>query len=109
MILERYLEKLTENSKLKIYDKVKWHTDANISLKITLNFFHIIFNYLKNKKLLNKHGIEISKIENDTSIDSSMLTNNGIKIMDKCYDQWVKKISYKNADIKIFDKCPQKQ
>jgi len=109
-VVENYLNniQIESKTKLKIYDKVKWHIEGN---KGTKDHIEIIMNWLFNKKLLSKEGIEVYKlgIDNETSIHSGMLNSTGLKIMDKCYSIWIKNISKsKKLDIKVFEKCAKK-
>ncbi len=84
---------------MKIYDKVKWHfPEGNNcpSLAVACKHFIVIMEWLGKHGLLSLDGQEAmnSGIGQDFSLNSSLLTPAGIKLLDNCYDEWLTTVSY---------------
>ena len=87
------------HQKIKTYDKVKWHfPDGKNCSSLEAGKLHIevLMKWLKLHSLLSEYGKEIFEIgvDQDTSITSQMLTQEGRNILDKCYDKWLRTVVY---------------
>jgi hypothetical protein len=96
-------------SGLVVYDKVSWHFPEGKdcpSLSAAKKHFEVLMNWLKQNHLLSNEGEEIFElgIDADFSINSSMLSQEGQKIMDEIYSSWLGGINYDdNVDLTIFN------
>jgi hypothetical protein len=89
-----YLNEGTEVNKEEFlnettYDKTKYHIDNGEEEKLVFKRFKTILNFLKNKNMLSKEGIQELQygISEDTIINDSMLTKEGKKFLSKYYDK----------------------
>lgn len=81
---------------MKIYDKAKWHIDGNMAQDIVVKHFNFIFQWLNAHNMLNENGkeeIEIG-IDDEISLTSNMLTNDGISFLDRYYDKLLQDGNY---------------
>lgn len=81
---------------LKIYDKAQWHIDAGEDEDIVVAKLQVVFSFLDSKNFLGMEGKEIIDlgVDSSVSIHERMLTEEGNKFMEACYD-------------KVIDKAPE--
>lgn len=93
---------------MKIYDKAKWHIDSHIPKNTVIEHFDFIFHWLKEHNMLNENGKEEINvgIDEEISLNSSMLTSEGELFLDKYYDELLREgefvIEKTKALIEIF-------
>jgi len=77
-------------------DKVSWHTKVvgnPESIEFTHKRFKIIIDFLQNNNLVTQTILtENEAVNDDTCIKSNDLTEKGLLLMKKCYDNWLKSI-----------------
>lgn len=78
---------------LKVYDKAKWHIDAGEDSKAVVDKLKAVFEFLERKGLLTPEGKEIIDfgVDSSVSIHERMLTEEGKKFMNACYDKVIDK------------------
>lgn len=96
-------------NQVKVYDKAKWHleSESDASYEEKLQHLTVIMNWLKDKGLLNKYGLEIYElgIDEEFSLTSQMLTDEGKELLDKCYDKWLQNLRYGEIpSLEVFNK-----
>lgn len=89
----------------KVYDKVKWHYPEGKNcpnLKSAKQHFSVVMEWLNCNKFLSQEGKELYElgIGSDFSITSSMLTDQGNKIMTERYSELLKNINYSKSPTK---------
>lgn len=74
---------------MKIYDKVAWHVDAGDGLEEVVEKLQIVMEFLKEKDLLTKEGLELFDlgVDEEFSLHERMLTKLGNSFLEGCYDQ----------------------
>lgn len=89
---------------VKIYDKAQWHIDAGVSPSDITSKLKAVLLFLDSKGMLNGEGKEILDLGVDSSISihERMVTDEGKKFMETCYDHVINK----NAD-EIFSSLEQ--
>lgn len=77
---------------LKIYDKAQWHIDAGENKETVVSRFKAVFAFLAQKDLLDAEGKEILDlgIDSSVSIHERMMTDDGKRFMEDCYDDAIK-------------------
>lgn len=85
---------------LKVYDKAQWHIDAGEDVDEVVSKLKAVFSFLDKKGMLVDEGKEIIDlgIDSSVSIHERMLTEEGNKFMEACYDKVINKISEEIAD-----------
>lgn len=86
----RALDNLDEaTSKIKVYDKVSWHTDGGEDEAEVIEKFKIVFEFLNIKHLLNKDGKEVYRtgIDSSTSLHSGLVTDEANAFLTEYYDE----------------------
>lgn len=78
---------------MKVYDKAAWHIDGNENPKEVVARFKEIFKFLAENNLLSSDGDEIYElgIDSSASLNSSMVTKEGARFLEKYYDEVLKK------------------
>jgi len=91
---------------IKVYDKVKWHTDNGIPKETVIRYLAELMKWLNNKGLLSEYGKEILRVgvDSDFSLTSAMLNEKGNKLMEEYYDLWLKTINPpQNIDFSLLE------
>ena len=91
----------------KTYDKVSWHFPegkGNKNLKDATVHFQTLMNWLNKNNLLTSLGKEIlqTKIGEDFAITSDMLIDDGNKLLNAHYSEWLKTFKYGTKPSTIF-------
>ncbi len=73
---------------MKTYDKASWHIDGGEKTVDVVSRFKVIFKFLKENKLLSEDGEETLEygMDSSVSLNSTMVTREGKKFLDKYYD-----------------------
>ena len=81
---------------LKIFDKAQWHIDAGEDPTNVILKMKAVLLFLNSKGMLASEGQEILDlgVDSSVSIHERMVTEEGKKFMEACYD----KVINKNAD-----------
>lgn len=76
---------------MKIYDKAVWQIDGGVPSELVENHFKIVFAWLGKNDLLSEMGKEEldDGIDCEASLNDELLNNDGIKFMDKYYDNFL--------------------
>jgi len=86
---------------MKIYDKSTWQIEAGIDKVVVSKHFELVFQWLKEKKLLSLDGIEVCELGSfsDVSLHEGLLTESGNAFLRKIYDDLLKTIQYGSLDV----------
>lgn len=78
---------------MKVYDKAAWHIDGGEKASDVVKRLAIVFEFLKDKKMLNDNGLETMEYAMDSSVslNSSMVNVEGKKFLETHYDGVMKK------------------
>ena len=80
-----------------IYDKASWHYPEGCSeLKAAVAHIDVALRWLEDHNMLTREGKEVLElgVDEEASITSRMLTEQGQSIMDAAYASWLKKVTY---------------
>jgi hypothetical protein len=84
-------------------DKVSWHTSVRSNPETpveVLSRFKVVVNFLQVHGLVTRRLLDDGKeLEDDFEIRSSDLTPEGMAVMKKGYDKWLKRIVNKRKDL----------
>lgn len=83
----------------KTYDKVSWHFPEGKncpSLDSAKIHFCVVMKWLQENGLLSDEGAEAIDcgIDADFSITARMLTPRGNRVLEQCYESWLKAVQY---------------
>jgi hypothetical protein len=96
--------------KIQVFDKVKWHyPDGNgcPDLQHALRHFKDLCRWLQKNSLLSSYGRDVvnAGIDSEFSITSEMLTEEGTRVLNSCYTQWLKGVEYgRSPDFRLLEK-----
>lgn len=78
---------------MKIYDKAAWHIDGGEKAVDVVKRLSVVFEFLKDKGMLNNNGVETLEYAMDSSVslNSSMVNVIGKKFLETYYDTVLKK------------------
>ena len=78
---------------MKIYDKAQWHLDAGEKKECVLARFDAVFAFLNEEHLLTADGEEIFDmgIDESISLHERLVTEEGNRILERCYDEIINK------------------
>jgi hypothetical protein len=81
---------------MKIYDKAAWQIDNRMNEKTVIKHFSFIFSWLKEHNMLNKDGLDVLDIviDQDLSLNESLVTAVGVKFLDMYYDEIITQSEY---------------
>ena len=81
---------------MKIYDKAMWQIDNGVEKSMVINHFKFVFEWLKNQNMLNNNGLEIFDIgiDEEVSLNESLLTDKGNEFVDMYYDELISSAGY---------------
>lgn len=80
---------------LKIFDKAQWQIDGGIPEELVINHFNLVFIWLDKHEMLSDEGKEELEfgINSEASLNEELLTIDGVKFLDKYYDDFLAAIS----------------
>lgn len=80
---------------LKSFDKAEWQIDGGIPEDLVVNHFNLVFAWLDKHKMLSDEGKEEYEfgIDSEALLNEELLTQDGIKFLDECYDEFLALIS----------------
>ncbi len=81
---------------MTIYDKASWQIDNNINQDMVIEHFSMVFKWLKQHDMLSKDGNDILSfgIDEDASLNSQLLNDNGNKFLSEYYDKLIEVSQY---------------
>jgi len=91
-------------------DKVSWHTSTignECAVPRIHNYFRSIISFLQKNGLVNDTILsETDEISDDVAIISDNLTEDGLELMKKSYDKWLKRVDkgMSPTDVTILEK-----
>lgn len=91
---------------MKIYDKAMWQIDNGMDESIVVKHFQLVFEWLKTRNMLNNDGLEILDIgiDEEVSLNETLLTDNGRAFLDKYYDELISNSDYEiSKEKKLLD------
>lgn len=95
----------------RTYDEVQWHYPDGKGcpgLDAAKIHFRVVTGWLKENGLLSPEGVESvdSGIDSDFALTTHMLTPRGIRILEKCYPQWLRTVHYgETPTTDLLDRC----
>ena len=74
---------------MKVYDKAGWHIDGGEEQTEVIARFNAIFEFLRDKKMLNEEGLESLEycMDSSISLNSGMINKDGKTFLDRYYDE----------------------
>ena len=81
---------------LRIFDKAAWQIDNGMDKDTVINHFTLMFEWLKNHNMLSKDGLDILDIgiDNATSLNEQLVTEEGAEFLTKYYDKLISESEY---------------
>lgn len=80
---------------LKIFDKAQWQIDGGTPEELVVNHFNLVFIWLNKHDMLSDEGKEELEfgIDLEASLNEELLTIDGVKFLDRYYDDFLAVIS----------------
>lgn len=81
---------------MRIFDKAAWQIDNGMDKDTVINHFTLMFEWLKNHNMLSKDGLDILYIgiDNATSLNEQLVTEEGAEFLTKYYDKLISESEY---------------
>lgn len=78
-----------------IIDKAVWQIDGGIPENLVVKHFKTVFLWLEKHDMLSDEGKEELEdgIDNCSSLNEDLLTNDGIEFLESCYDDYLKVVA----------------
>lgn len=86
-----------------VYDKASWHLESD--LPTGLEHLRAIMDWLEQQKLLSDDGLEIFElgVDQEFSLTSEMVTEEGKELLDAYYTNWTKAITPSEISFEILE------
>ncbi|EBK2060126.1 hypothetical protein MJ257_12305 [Paenibacillus timonensis] len=89
--------------KITVYDKASWHLEGT---QLTgLEHLKVVMDWLKQHNLLSDAGLEVYElgVDQEFSLTSEMVTDEGKKLLDENYKDWTRVISANYISCDLLD------
>ncbi|MEK4439107.1 hypothetical protein [Paenibacillus sp. FSL K6-2862] len=90
--------------KIVVYDKASWHLESDSPTG--LEHLQAIMDWLNQQKLLSEEGLEIFElgVDQEFSLTSEMVTEEGKDLLDSYYTNWTKAITPSEISLEILNR-----
>lgn len=81
---------------LQIFDKAAWQIDNGMDEDTVISHFTLVFEWLNDHNMLSKDGLDILDIgiDEDTSLNEQLVTEEGAKFLAEYYDKLISESEY---------------
>ncbi|XOJ01570.1 hypothetical protein ACMX2M_07505 [Paenibacillus polymyxa] len=87
-----------------VYDKASWHLESDSPTG--LEHLRVIMDWLEQQELLSDDGLEIFElgVDQEFSLTSEMVTEEGKELLDSYYTNWTKAITPSEISFEILER-----